>query len=783
MPSPATSTSDPALLARPLSAEEQSRLFPQAITLAIATIVLIALADLNDGSTTRPSLELLVYGFSVALPAFGLLLFYRAVLSSLAIGFLTDVALTGVLMARLLSEQATVSGTAVFLVMKILGTALLFPWGGRLQFLAGTLSTAAYWLVLYFIGDTVEARNWLHQAASPWLATVLSTGGASISARIRRDHVLAELRLADSLEQTRRAEVEKAALLEIAQDISGTVDRAEVVRRVQAHTTTLLECDSVATVVFSPQGDSFHLIGADGPEPLLREQVMSRSFPSVGSVMAELTAGRTLLASASVEQPYFSQTMLKRFGVQHLMVAPLRVGGRFFGGLLAIRTLSTEPFAKHQVEILEGIAAQLALVLEVIELYRKAKEDAEASATVARVARSLIEAVGTAELMPRLCELTRTALDCSASMVYQRSVDSPHFVATAASGLSSDEWETLVSLLIPLEEVERGYKAEDPDMPWGGTVLASYPSDVEAIAVRFGFSDVLRIPLRHAGELAGVLAAGLRGKKETFSPVQTQIGKSIGQLASLVWQNTRLIEQLELANRTQSDFVATMSHELRTPLNIITGYTNLLLDDAFGTLNGEQMETLRRVARSSQELVELVNTTLQVGRLDSGGVPLSVSSFSVRELCEEAGSETRELWERNGLELRTLVDHGLPRLCSDRGKLKVILKNLIGNAAKFTDAGSIEVRAQAVDRGVRIDVQDSGVGIPAEALPIIFQRFRQADSSMTRRFGGVGLGLYIVSRLLELLGGTISVTSTVGQGSTFSLFVPQRREDGKPLSA
>ncbi len=740
------------------------------------------MADLVDGGSTRPSLEVAIYVVSVGLPACGLLLFYSSVLSSLAIGFLTDLALTGVLMARLLSGQATVSGTAVFLVMKILGTALLFPWGGRLQFLAGSLSTLAYWLVLYTLVEAIEARNWLHQVAAPLFATLLSTGGASISARVRREHALAELRLADSLEQTQRAEVEKAALLEIAHDISGTVDRAEVVRRVQGHTTTLLQCDSVATVVFSPQGDSFELIGADGPQPLLREEAMSRSFPSAGPVMAELTAGRTLVVGAVADQPYFSKAMLRRFGVQHLMVAPLRVGGRFFGGLLAIRTVSAEPFAEHQVEILEGIAGQLALVLEVIELYRKAKEDAAASASVARVARSLIEAVGTAELMPRLCELTRVALDCSASVVYQRSADCMDFIATASSGLSADEWETLASLVIPFEEVDRGYSVDDPDMPWRGTVLAAEPSDVEMIAVRFGFSDVLRIPLRHAGELAGVLAAGLRGKHETFSALQVQTGKAIGQLASLVWQNTRLIEQLELANRTQSDFVATMSHELRTPLNIITGYTNLLLDDAFGTLNADQVETLRRVARSSQELVELVNTTLQVGRLDSGGVPLTVSSFSIRELCDEAVAETRELWERSGLELRTHVEVDLPVLRSDRGKLKVILKNLIGNAAKFTEAGSIELRAQSEDGGVRIDVQDSGVGIPKEALPIIFQRFRRADSSMTRRFGGVGLGLYIVSRLLEVLGGTINVASTVGQGSTFSLFVPQIREDGKPLS-
>jgi len=767
---PSTSSDTPAASPKALR-QQPLPFFPQAIAVAMGVVFASAIIDVLNAQVTSYA-EAAIYAALIAVPGLGLLLYRKNILSSITIGLFADASLTLLLLTRLALGFGSVSGTAVFLTMKILGTALLFPWGGPLQLLTSSLSTALYWLLLY-LGDTpIESGNWLHQVWSPLIATLLAAAGAVISERVRDEHARAEAQLSMSLTRTRRAEVEKAGLLDIARDLSGTVDRAKVVRQAQIHTASLLGCDSVATIVLDASATVFHVIGAHGPFPHVRDEVLATTFPAVHSALANLDAGRSIIVNAHQGREIFPAGVLERFGVHHLILSPLRVADRFFGALVAIRTQNDAPFEPRQTEILEAIAAQLALALEVIELYRQAKDDAEASATIALVARSLIETVGMATLMPRLCELTRTALACDAVVVHQRTTQAPHFIATAVSGLPDDDWEILRSLPMPAALAEEQARHSSAGEPWQAPVPAEPQTDLGALAKRLGFTRFLHAPLLHAGHLVGVLTAIYRGNTSPFAPRQVQIVKSIGQLASLVWQNTQLIEQLELANRTQSDFVATMSHELRTPLNIISGYTNLLLDDAFGPLNEEQSATLERVALSSKELVELVNTTLHVSRLDTGRVPIEVSRFSVADLFDEVTTQTREVWNREGLTLTWNADDTIPLLRSDRVKLKVILKNLIGNAAKFTEAGTIELRAAAVDKGVQIAVMDTGVGIPAEALPVIFQRFRQADSSMTRRFGGVGLGLYIVSRLLEMLGGSIEVASTVGRGTTFTLFVP-----------
>jgi signal transduction histidine kinase len=215
-----------------------------------------------------------------------------------------------------------------------------------------------------------------------------------------------------------------------------------------------------------------------------------------------------------------------------------------------------------------------------------------------------------------------------------------------------------------------------------------------------------------------------------------------------------------------------MSHELRTPLNAIMGYNDLVLEGAFGDLKKDQREPLRRVAKSATELLELINTTLDVSRIEAGRLPVDMKEFGLADLLSQIQLETQDLQAKPGVRFHWNLAPALPRLHSDPMKLKVVLKNLIANAVKFTEHGSVTVEAHRQDGGVEIAVADTGIGIPAEARSLIFEPFRQADSSTTRRYGGVGLGLYIVRRLIEMLGGTVTVDSETGHGSTFRVWVP-----------
>ena len=230
-------------------------------------------------------------------------------------------------------------------------------------------------------------------------------------------------------------------------------------------------------------------------------------------------------------------------------------------------------------------------------------------------------------------------------------------------------------------------------------------------------------------------------------------------------------EAAEAANRAKSEFLASMSHELRTPLGILLGYIDLLLEKTFGSLREEQVDTLRRIDRSARELFDLITAVLDLSRLEAGRLPVEVREVQVPELLEELKAETQEVRERASLEFVWQVEGELPPLQTDPGKVKVVVKNLIGNAVKFTKAGSITVAAHNHDGGVEISVTDTGVGISQEALELIFEPFHQVDNS--GQLGGTGLGLHIVKRLLELLGGTVTVESEVGRGSTFRVWVPR----------
>ncbi len=237
-------------------------------------------------------------------------------------------------------------------------------------------------------------------------------------------------------------------------------------------------------------------------------------------------------------------------------------------------------------------------------------------------------------------------------------------------------------------------------------------------------------------------------------------------------------EAAEAANRAKSEFLASMSHELRTPLTVILGYTSLLLEQTFGNLEAEQADPLRRIDRNAQELLDLITAVLDLSRLEAGRLPVEVREVRIPKLLEELQAETQGLRERASLEFVWQVEGELPPIYTDPGKVKVVVKNLIGNAVKFTTAGSITVDAHSRSGGVEISVTDTGIGIPQEALALIFEPFRQVDASSTSHLRGTGLGLYIVKRLLELLGGAVMVESAVGRGSTFRVWIP--REPAPP---
>lgn len=246
---------------------------------------------------------------------------------------------------------------------------------------------------------------------------------------------------------------------------------------------------------------------------------------------------------------------------------------------------------------------------------------------------------------------------------------------------------------------------------------------------------------------------------------------------------TSATARAQQSDHLKSAFLATMSHELRTPLNSIIGFSGILRQELAGPLNAEQVKQLDMVQNSARHLLALINDVLDISKIEAGEMDVSCASFDLRAVIESAVASITPQAAKKGLALSTYIEPELApllsELVSDRRRVQQVLINLLNNAVKFTESGTVAVDAVMVRGGrqLRLQVRDSGKGIKPENLDVLFRPFRQVETGLARQHEGTGLGLAICQRLASLLGGSIEVESRWGQGSTFSFILPLAREE------
>jgi signal transduction histidine kinase len=215
-----------------------------------------------------------------------------------------------------------------------------------------------------------------------------------------------------------------------------------------------------------------------------------------------------------------------------------------------------------------------------------------------------------------------------------------------------------------------------------------------------------------------------------------------------------------------------MSHELRTPLTALAGYNELLADQVIGPMSDPQLDIIERMRSVTTHLSAMIEEILAFTSLEEGRETVRPTDFLAEDLVRAALAVIEPMAEQKSLRLHVQLPFASVRMTSDIDKARQILVNLLGNAVKFTDSGAVTLRLSRGARAVRVDIVDTGIGIPPDELPRLFRPFAQVDTGLTRRHGGTGLGLYISRRLATLLGGHIEVESAPGAGSTFTVVLP-----------
>jgi signal transduction histidine kinase len=392
------------------------------------------------------------------------------------------------------------------------------------------------------------------------------------------------------------------------------------------------------------------------------------------------------------------------------------------------------------------------------------------------VASSLDVTAVLATVVDRAVELARA----DAGIIYAYDRTRRVFRLKEARGLDRAFIEEVSALSIPLGESVMGEAAlarkpiTIPDL----ALTARYR--VGELALAAGFHSVLVLPLVGPEEILGALVVQRRSAGD-FPPNTVSLMQTFADQSVIAMHNAELFReveerghQLQIANEHKSQFFANMSHELRTPLNAVLGYAELLVDGLYGDLPPQAVEVLERVQANGRHLLGLINDVLDLSKIEAGQLTLSMSDYSMRSVVESVIASTESLAKAKGLALTAEIADDLPIGRGDERRLTQVFLNIVGNAIKFTERGSVDIRACAANGSFDIAVRDTGPGIAPHDQARIFNEFQQVDASNTRQKGGTGLGLAIARHLAEMHGGSVRLASELGVGSEFRVTVPVR---------
>jgi len=613
------------------------------------------------------------------------------------------------------------------------------------------------------------------------------------SARARQAALAADgARLHESLAHCRRelsaALEQQAATGEILRVLSRSPsDLQSVLDTIIANATRL--CQANLAFVMLRTGGRLSLAARTGCTPEFADY-LERGF----ELNRETTTSRAALDGKPVQiadfmtEPGVRVTESHHRERVHTVLAVPLLGDRGVLGVLTIWRHEIQPFSDNQIALLQTFADQAVIAIENVRLFN------ELEARTTQLARTVAQLKALSEVGDAVSSTLDldTVLDTIVSRanqlagmeggaIYEYEEALQEFRLRATDRMPDELVDVLRSNPMAKGEgaIGRLATAGEPITIRDVADGDAYQSRVRDILLSCGYRSLLAVPLLRNERLLGGLVVS-RKQAGGFDPRVIDLLKSFATQSALAIQNARLYReleaksrQLEVASRHKSAFLTNMSHELRTPLNAIIGFTRIVMRHSHDRLDPKQNENLDKILASGQHLLTLIDAILDLARVEAGRIEIEPVDIELAPVLEQCMRSVEPL-VGDSVVLAGTFDRGLPRMLVDEGKLRQIVINLLSNAAKFTVQGRVEVGAREMDDRVEVTVADSGIGIAADKLELIFGEFEQVDPGDGHARGGTGLGLAIARRLARLMGGDVRAASVPGAGSTFTLSLPVR---------
>ncbi|MFQ5399073.1 MAG: GAF domain-containing protein [Anaerolineae bacterium] len=570
--------------------------------------------------------------------------------------------------------------------------------------------------------------------------------------------------------QAQRRVKELSALHEIILKLNTPLNLSVVLDTITESALNLVDATDLHIYLYDAESDTFSFGSAlwqDG-----RREAAVESLRPDGITATVVKQARPIVISDASSHPLYQSEEAQSWGICAIAGFPLKHGNQVIGAF-TITYLHPHTFTDDELLLLDLLAEQAAVAVRNARLFAESRRRLRDMSALVDMAKQVTGKLNLKSVLQTTVQILRGLFNARASTITMLSEDKTELIVVAAAGTHPDYVGTARMKLgegVSGEAVRRR--------------KVMYIRDAQKEPGFLFFSEDLRsllvVPLIVRDEAIGTLTVDSE-KPNAFSRSDVQLMTIAGAQVSVAIANARLYEEAEQraaelaiayeelkeSDRLKDELVQNVSHELRTPLTFVKGYVDLLMEGEMGLVTPSQQEALQIVSDKTDDITRLIDDIITLQRIDASN--LQIEDVSMAELIKKAVLSHRMVASRHGLEVKHILrpnEKGMVRV--DRGRMNQVLDNIIGNAMKFSpDGGEITVEMHEYEDEVRVVVTDQGIGVPPEKRERIFERFYQVDGSSRRRFGGTGVGLAIVKRIIDAHKGKIWVESELNKGSSF----------------